>query len=177
MPKILYKVSLSKEERDGLHALRSSGKRAANSVLNALILLGCDSGNHQDNRLTNQQICDALRVNMRRIDRVKRRFVEEGMDRALEKRSGGPRPKARKIDGETEAHLIALCCSKAPEGRARWTLRLLADKLVELEHCQSVSHETVRQVLKKRNQTLAKATMGHRSRTKRRVCRAHGASA
>jgi len=160
MPKILYKVCLTKEERDELNALRSSGKRSANMVLNALILLGCDSGEHQDNRLTNQQICDVLHVNMRRIDRVKRRFVEEGMDRSLEKRSGGPRPKARKIDGETEAHLIAPCCSKAPQGRARWTLRMLADKLVELELCESVSHETVRQALKKTKSSPGKNNNG-----------------
>ena len=177
MPKILYKVNLTREEREELHAMRSNGRRAANSVLNALILLNCDSGEHQDNRLGNQRICDVLRVNMRRVDRVKRRFVEEGMDRALERKSGGPRPAARKIDGEVEAHLVALACSKAPGGRARWTLRLLADKLVELEHCQSVCHETVRQVLKKRNQTLAKTTVDHSTRQKRRVRRAHGAGA
>ena len=177
MPKILYKIHLTKEERDELDALRSSGKRAANTVLNALILLGTDIGEHQNNRQTNQQIWDVLHVNMRRIDRVKRRFVEEGMDRALERRSGGPRPKARKIDGETEARLIALSCSQAPKGRMRWTLRLLADKLVELELCESVSHETVRKVLKKRNQTLAETTVGHCPGTKRRVRRAHGASA
>ena len=177
MPNILYKVSLTKEEREELNTLRSGGKRAANSVLNALILLNCDSGEHQDNQLSNQQICEVLRVSMRRVDRVKRRFVEEGMDRAVERKSGGPRPAARRIDGETEAHLVALACSKAPEGRARWTLRLLADKLVELGHCESVSHETVRAVLKKRNQTLAKATVGDSPRQKRRVGRAHGAGA
>ena len=160
MPRIFYKICLTKEERAELHALRSGGKRAANTVLNALILLNCDSGEHQDNRLTNQQICDALRMNMRRIDRVKRRLVEEGMERALEKRSGGPRPRARKIDGETEARFVALACSKAPEGRARWTLRLLADKLVELEHCESVSHETVRQVLKKTKSSPGKNNNG-----------------
>lgn len=160
MPKILYKVSLTREEREELHAMRSNGRRAANSVLNALILLNCDRGEHQDNRLSNQQICEVLRVNMRRIDRVKRRFVEEGMDRALERKSGGPRPAARKIDGETEAHLVALACSKAPGGRARWTLRLLADKLVELEHCESVCHETVRQVLKKMKSNPGKNNSG-----------------
>jgi transposase len=160
MPEILYKVNLTGEEREELHAMRSSGKRAANSVLNALILLNCDSGEHQNNRLSNQQISEVLRVSMRRIDRVKRRFVEEGMERALERKSGGPRPAARKIDGEAEAHLVALACTKAPEGRARWTLRLLADKLVELEHCESVSHETVRRVLKKTKSNPGKSNNG-----------------
>jgi transposase len=170
-------VTLTKEERADLEALRSSGKRAANTVLNALILPNCDKGGHQDAAMGNQQISEVLRVGMRRIDRVKRRFVEEGLERALEKRGGGPRPQARKIDGEVEARLVAPACSQAPGGRARWTLRLLADKLVELGHCEAVSHETVRRVLKKRNQTLAEAAMGHRARQKRRVRRAHGAGA
>jgi len=112
--------------------------------------------------MSNEQISEVLRVSTRRIDRVKKRFVEEGLERALEKRSGGPRPQACKIDGETEAHLVALASSQAPGGRARWTLRLLADKLMELEHCESVSHETIRKVLKKRNQTLAKTAVGNR---------------
>ena len=167
MPKILYRVTLTREERDELNSMASSGKRAAATVLNALILLNCDDGEHQDRRLSNQQICDVLRVNMRKIDRVKKRFVENGFEAALHKRTARERPQSRKIDGETEARLVTLACSEAPAGRVRWTLRLLADKLVELELCPSVSHETVRQVLKKRTQALAKTAMGNRTRQKR----------
>ena len=167
MPEILYRVTLTKEERDELNALASSGKRAAATVLNALILLNCDAGEHQDKRQTNRQICDVLRVNMRKVDRVKKRFVEDGLEAALHKRNTQARPQARKIDGEAEARLVTLACSKAPGGRARWTLRLLADKLVELDICPSVSHETVRQVLKKRTQALAKTAMGDRAGEKR----------
>jgi len=81
--------------------------------------------------------------------------VEEGIGIALGARSKKPRPYTRRLDGEGEAHLVALACSEAPEGRAQWTLRMLAEKMVELEYVESVSHETVRQVLKKRNQALA----------------------
>jgi Arc/MetJ-type ribon-helix-helix transcriptional regulator len=149
MPAIFYKVTLTRNERDELEALIKSGKRAASAVRNALVLLGTDAGEHQAHRQTNQQLCDALLVDMRTIDRVKRRFVEEGMDAALHRKSGGERINARRIDGQAEARLIALYCSQPPKGRSRWTLRLLADKLVELEVCESLSHETVRQALKK----------------------------
>jgi tryptophan 2,3-dioxygenase len=149
MPTLFYKVTLTHNERDELEALIKSGKRAASTVRNALILLGTDAGEFQKHRQTNQQLCDALLVDMRTIDRVKRRFVEEGMDAALHRKSAAERINARKIDGDAEARLVALYCSQPPEGRCRWTLRLLADKLVELEVCESLSHETVRQALKK----------------------------
>jgi hypothetical protein len=149
VPTIFYKVTLTLNERNELDALIKSGKRSASTVRNALLLLGTDAGAHQSARQTNQQLSDALRMDMRTIDRVKRRFVEQGMDAALHRKSGGERPYARKIDGQAEARLIALYCSQPPKGRCRWALRLLADKLVELEVCESVSHETVRQALKK----------------------------
>ena len=89
------------------------------------------------------------------IDRVKQRFVDEGFESCLERKALS-RTKTRKIDGEKEAQLIALCCSKAPDGFARWSLRLLADKMVELEYAESISHETIRRVLKKTNLSLGK---------------------
>jgi hypothetical protein len=102
---------------------------------------------------------------MRKIDRVKKRFVEGGLEIALNRKESN-RIYAKKVDGDAEAHLIALSCSEPPEGFARWSLRLLADKIVELGYFNSISHETVRCMLKKRNQTLAKERMGDPSGTK-----------
>jgi len=107
-----------------------------------------------------------LQISMRKIDRVKKRFVEGGLDAALEKRTGN-RIYAKKADGDFEAHLIALSCSEPPDGFARWSLRLLADKVVELNYIDSISHETVRRVLKKRDQALATKGMGDSTRAKR----------
>lgn len=117
-------------------------------MLNSLILLGCDEGPFQVKKRTGQQLADVLPVSLKKIDRVKRRFVEVGLDVALEKRKAR-RQYVKKADGDFEAHLVALSCSKPPEGHARWSLRLLADTMVELEHVDSVSYETVRRVLKK----------------------------
>ena len=106
---------------------------------------------------------------MRKIDRVKKRFVEEGLEVALNGRKGS-RIYAKKADGDFEAHLIALSCSEPPEGFARWSLRLLADKVVELDYIGGISHETVRRVLKKRNQTLATQGVGNSTGAKRQLC-------
>jgi hypothetical protein len=148
MPRIRYKVTLTEEERQTLEAIASRGKHSSKKVLNALILLGCDEDPGQEKRLTGQQLADVLRVSLKKIDRVKRRFVEEGLDVALDKRKA-EREYVRKADGDFEAHLVALSCSEPPEGHVRWSLRLLADEAVELGYIDSVSHETVRRVLKK----------------------------
>jgi len=103
---------------------------------------------------------------MRKIDRVKKRFVEEGLDAALDKKMGN-RIYAKKTDGDFEAHLVALSCSEPPEGFARWSLRLLADKVVELNYIDSISHESVRRVLKKRDQAMATQRMGNSAKSKR----------
>jgi len=148
MPQIRYKVTLSREEREGLEAIATRGKHSSQKVLNALILLGCDEGVHQERKKTSQELAEVLPVSARKIDRVKKRFVEDGLDVALEKRRA-EREYERKADGEFEARLVALSCSEPPEGYARWSLRLLADRMVELGHVDSVSHETVRRTLKK----------------------------
>ena len=148
MPLIRYKVTLERAEREMLQEIATRGKHSSQKVLNALILLGCDQGRFQDRRLTNQQIAEALRVSMKKIDRVKRRFVEIGLDAALDKQKA-KRVYVRKADGEVEAHLIALSCARPPRGHARWSLRLLADRMVELQYVDAISHETVRKVLKK----------------------------
>jgi transposase len=148
-----YIVTLTKEERELLSGLASKGEHKSQKILNALILLGCDTGDFQTNRSTNEEIAKVLNISMKKIDRVKKRFVEEGFDIALDKRKAD-RIYTRKADGDFEAHLIALSCSDPPEGFSRWSLRLLADKAVELEYVDSISHEAVRRILKKTNSSL-----------------------
>ena len=148
MPLIKYKVTLDRQEREMLQEIATRGKHSSQKVLNTLILLSCDQGPFQDRRLTNQQIAEALPVSMKKIDRVKRRFVEIGLDAALDKQKA-KRTYVRKADGDVEAHLIALSCGNPPPGHVRWSLRLLADRMVELQYIDAISHETVRKVLKK----------------------------
>ena len=148
-----YVVTLTQEEREILGGLVSKGKHQSQKILNALLLLDCDRGDYQENRSTNEEIARVLNISMRKIDRVKKRFVEEGLDAALDKRTA-ERVYEKKADGDFEAHLVALSCSSPPEGFARWSLRLLADKVVELNYISSISHEAVRRVLKKTNSSL-----------------------
>ena len=148
-----YNVTLTKEEREYLSDLASKGEHKSQKVLNALILLGCDAGNFQSNRSTNEEIAKVLNISMKKIDRVKKRFVEEGFEAALDKRKAD-RVYTKKADGDFEAHLIALSCGDPPEGFSRWSLRLLADKVVELEYIDSISHEAIRRILKKTNSSL-----------------------
>ncbi len=143
-----YIVTLAKEEREALAALTSKGKHKSQKILNALILLGCDEGEYQVKRSTNEVMASALNISMRKINRVKKRFVEEGLEVALNGKKGS-RIYAKKADGDFEAHLVALSCSEPPKGFARWSLRLLADKVVELGYIDSISHESVRHILKK----------------------------
>ena len=161
-----YIVTLTEEERKTLSYIASKGKQRSQKILNALILLGCDKGEHQTEHSTNEEMSRVLQISMRKIDRVKKRFVEGGLDVALDKRTGN-RIYAKKADGDFEAHLIALSCSEPPEGFARWSLRLLADKVVEFNYIDSISHETVRRILKKRDQALATKRMGDSTRAKR----------
>lgn len=143
-----YTVTLSLEERNQLNELTSKGKYQSQIILNALILLGCDMGEFQTGRSTNEEMARVLNISMRKIDRVKKRFVEDGLELALNKKTAD-RVYQKKTDGEFEAHLVALSCSEPPEGFSRWSLRLLADKVVELDYIDSISHEAVRRILKK----------------------------
>jgi transposase len=144
-----YRVTLTSEERAHLTELLSKGKAAARSLAHAHILLKVDEG-VAGPRLSDEAVAEALDVNRSTVERVRMRCVEEGFEAALR-----PRPSRqlhpRKLDGVQEARLVTLACSPAPNGRGRWTLRLLADKLVELEIVDGISHETVRQTLKKTN--------------------------
>ena len=143
-----YIVTLTEDERNVLGVLASKGRHKSQKILNALILLGCDKGKYQVKHLTNEVMAHVLNISMKKIDRVKRRFVEEGFEVALNGKKGS-RVYTKKADGDFEAHLVALSCSKPPEGFTRWSLRLLADKVVELDYIDSISHEAVRRVLKK----------------------------
>jgi transposase len=143
----VYRVKLTPEERAELVELLSKGKAAARTLTHARILLKADEG-EAGPRLSDEAIAEALDVNRSTVERVRIRCVEEGFEAALR-----PRPSRqlhpRKLDGAQEAHLIAVACSPAPKGRARWSLRLLADRVVELEIVDAISYETVRQTLKK----------------------------
>lgn len=144
---IKYKVALTKEEREQLTAIVGKGSHTAQQYRNAYILLNCDEGEYNE-KVINEEISRVLKVSMRMIDRVKQRFVEEGFEACLE-RKPVIKTKTKKIDGEVEAHLIALSCGKAPEGFSKWSLRLLADKMVELKYVDDISYETIRKALKK----------------------------
>jgi transposase len=141
-----YRVTLTEEERKTLEQLISRGKGAARKLLHARILLKAD----ENVGWSDERISEALDVSLSTIGRVRERFVEEGLEVALE-RKAPQRVYQRRLDGAQEAHLVALVCSPPPEDRGRWTLQLLADKMVELDYVESVSKETIRQTLKKMN--------------------------
>lgn len=155
MPEKRYIVRLSGEERERLLSLVKTGKAAAYRRLHAQILLKADIG-PEGPGWTDAHISEALEVTTRTVERVRQRLVERGLEGALG-RAVQRRRKAPKLDGAGEARLIALRCSAPPDGRQRWTLQLLADQLVVLGEVDSIALETVRQVLKKRCQTLAGA--------------------
>lgn len=145
---IRYKVTLAAEERQQLEKLVSSGKGAARKLAHARILLLADEGDQGPGR-TNAAIVEALGVGERTVERVRKRFVTESLDAALHPRPQPPRPDKVKIKGAIEKQLIELACSDPPAGRCRWTLRLLADRLVVLRCVDGVSREAVRRALKK----------------------------
>jgi homeodomain-containing protein len=145
---IRYKVTLTAEERQQLEKLVSSGKGAARKLAHARILLLADEGEQGPGR-TNAAIVAALGVGDRTVERVRKRFVTESFEAALQPRPQPPRPDKVKIKGPVEKQLIELACSDPPAGRCRWTLQLLADRLVVLRCVDTLSTETVRQALKK----------------------------
>jgi transposase len=151
---IRYKIKLTKSEVEELHVIINKGSHTSQTFRAAYILLNCDEGKYSD-KVTNEQISKVLKVGMRTIDRVKKQFIEEGMEAVLERRST-TRIYEGKADGDMEAKLVTLCCSEPPKGFSKWSLRLLADKMVELNYVESVSHVTVRSVLKKMNLNLGR---------------------
>ena len=142
-----YRVTVLASERDELRKLVSVGQSAAQKLVRARILLLADQA-EGGSAQSDPEIVESLGCGRASVERIRKRFVEDGLDAAL-----NPKPSQRiyerKLDGHAEAHLIALACGTPPEGRSRWTLRLLSDRMVVLEHVESVSYETIRRVLKK----------------------------
>ena len=151
---LLYTIKLTKPEVEELMAIINKGSHTSQTFRIAYILLNCDEGKYSE-KVTNEQISKVLKVGMRTIDRVKKKFIDQGFEAVLERRPT-TRVYERKMDGDTEAKLITLCCSEPPKGYAKWSLRLLADKMVELHYVDSITHVTVRNVLKKTNLSLGK---------------------
>ena len=149
MPPKKYRVELSRKERTYLAELTTKGSCSARQNTRARILLKTDEGPHGE-AWSDDLVSDALDVSPGTVANVRRRYARRGLEGAI-RRKKPDRHYERKIDGDAEAQLLRLACMKPPKGRARWTLRLLADKMVELRACDSLSHETVRQVLKKTN--------------------------
>jgi transposase len=145
-----YVVRLSREERKSLKSLVSSGKGPARMFTRARILLKADVGEGGPG-WPDEKIAEALDVTIQTIERVRKQLVEEGLEAVLSRRTYVQKVSRKKLDGDAEAHLIALACSETPEGYTRWSLRLLADRMVELGYIESISHEAVRRVLKKTN--------------------------
>ena len=142
-----YIVTLTDEERRSLRALVSFGKGAARKLTHARILLKADTS-EGGSAWTDAEISEGVDVGTATVERVRKRFVEEGLEAALVPRKAC-REYPRKLDGDGEAHLVALACGECPQGRTRWTLELLADRMVVLGHVDSLSYQTVRRVLKK----------------------------
>lgn len=149
-----YTIKLMKDEVEELMAIINKGSHSSHTFRTAYVLLNCDEGEYAE-KVTNEQISKVLKIGMRTIDRVKKRFVEEGLEGVLERRPSA-RIYEKKIDGEVEAKLVQLCCSEPPPGYAKWSLRLLADKMVELKYVDSISYVAVGNTLKKMNLSLGK---------------------
>ena len=152
MPVSKYKVELTQSERSALIETSGRGKPLARTVKRALALLKADQG------LADREVAEAVSLSAATVARVRRRFVEEGVEAAINDRA---RPgRGRKLNGRQEAHLVAITCSNAPEGHAHWTLQLLADQVVAMEFAGSISLETVRQILKKTNSNHVRRKSG-----------------
>ena len=147
-----YIVTLTDEERRMLQEMLSRGKAAARKLTHARILLKADAADGGPN-WNDERIAEGLEVGRATVERVRKEFVEEGLEAALERRKPR-RVYLRKLDSDGEAHLVALACGKPPEGRSRWTLQLLADRMVELQYVEEISYQTVRRTLKKTRSSL-----------------------
>ena len=152
MPVSKYKVELTQSERFALIETSSRGKPLARTVKRALALLKADEG------LLDREAAEAVSISAATVARVRRRFVEEGLEAAINDRPRSGRE--RKLSGRQEAHLVAIACSSPPEGHVNWTLHLLADKVVAMEFAGSISLETVRQILKKTNSSRGRKRNG-----------------
>jgi transposase len=150
-----YRIKLTKEEVIALSSIVKKGSHTTQAYRAAYVLLNCDEGEYSLGKSTNEQISKVLKIGMRTIDRIKQKCFECGLDAALE-RSESPRIYDKKVDGDLEAKIVQLCCSEPPKGFAKWTLRMLADKVVELGYVDKLSHVSVHNTLKKTNLNLGK---------------------
>ena len=150
MPKKIYVVKLTAEERAELEGVVRKGKAAGWKVQRAHVLLKCDTG-RRGPAWIDQRIADAFGCTRRSVEKWRKQAAEEGPLSLLERKARETPPTPRKLDGEQQAQLVKLACSQPPEGRARWTMQLLAERLVQLEVVDQISHETVRRTLKKTN--------------------------
>jgi transposase len=155
---VRYRIKLTKSEVEELSILINKGSHTSQAFRAAYVLLNCDEGEYS-HKVTNQRISEVLQIGMRTIDRIKKRFVEGGLGSAL-KRDTSSRVYEKKLDGDVEAKLVSLCCSEPPEGFAKWSLRMLADKMIELNYVESISYVSVRKLLKKTNLSLGKSKVG-----------------
>ena len=160
-----YKVTLTQKEREELEAISTKGKRSARTVLYSRALLLLDAGEYGPKWFV-EKVSEALGVTPRSLEHLKKRFVEQGLSAAIERKERVTPPREIQFGGEFEARLLALACSESPEGRSRWTVRLLAEKMVELEIVPSVSPMTVCNTLKKMNLNLTKVNTGRSRRIK-----------
>ena len=154
-----YRVTLTKQEREELESITRRGKTHARKVIRARALLLCDAG-PDGPAWKIADVAEALGITSRTIEHLKKRFVEDGLEVALDRKPREKPPREVFFDGAFEARLLALACSEAPEGYQRWTVRLLADKVVELNIASSVSHMTIQRALKKMNLSLTSANTG-----------------
>lgn len=153
---IRYTIKLKESEREELNAIINKGNHSSQTFRTSYILLNCDKGEFSDNKnCTTAEICTILKVGERTVERVKKKFIEEGFENILERRISTV-SKPKKVDGDVEAKLAALCCSEPPAGFAKWSLRLLAERMVELQYIDYISHVSVGAVLKKMNLSLGK---------------------
>ena len=151
-----YTIKLNQIEVEELNNVINKGSHTSQAFRAAYILLNCDKGEFSDNKETkNSEICKILKVGERTIDRIKKKFIEEGFESVMERRPS-MRNFTKKVDGDFEAKLVSLCCSEPPAGFAKWSLRMLADKMVELNYIDYISHVSVGEVLKKTNLSLGK---------------------
>ena len=153
---VRYTIKLKKTEVEELQKIINKGKHSTQAYRSAYILLNCDIGEYsKDKTITNAEICKILRVGERTIDRIKKKFIEEGFEEVLERRPSSQN-YVKKIDGDLEAKIVTLCCSQPPKGYAKWSLRLIAEKIVELQYVDYISHVSISKVLKKTNLSLGK---------------------
>jgi len=150
-----YRIKLTQEEVIELRSILKKGSHTSQTYKAAYVLLNCDEGDYSLGKSTNEQIVNVLKIGMRTIDRIKQKCVAGGVDCALE-RAASSRVYEKKVDGDLEAKIVQLCCSEPPKGFARWTLRMLSDKVVELGYVDKLSHVSVYNTLKKTNLSLVK---------------------